>query len=99
LKPKADRRKDYEDKAQIGYFSEYDTSDTIGWDIYLPAPDTFVTTVHVLFDDKPSKRSDDYCCELFEAANVLTGINAKSVSDCEHLIEAQHVDDEDSLQM
>jgi hypothetical protein len=30
LKPKADRRKDWEEKANIGYFTVYDTSDTIG---------------------------------------------------------------------
>jgi hypothetical protein len=33
LKPKADRRKDWEDKAKIGNFTGYDTSDTIGWEI------------------------------------------------------------------
>jgi hypothetical protein len=53
LKPKADRRKDWEDNAQIGHFTGYDTSDTIGWEIYLPASDTFVTTVHMLFDERP----------------------------------------------
>jgi hypothetical protein len=70
LKPKADRRKDWEDKAQIGYFTGYDTSNTIGWEVYLPASDTFVTTVHVIFDE----RSDDYLRELDEAASVVTGV-------------------------
>jgi hypothetical protein len=59
LKPNADRRKDWEDKVQIGYFTGYDTSDTIGWEIYLPVSDTFVMTVHVLLDERPPERSDD----------------------------------------
>jgi hypothetical protein len=72
LKPKADRRKDWEDKAQIGYFTGYDTSKTIGWEIYLPASDTF---------ERLPKRSDDYFRELDEVASVCTGIEAKLVSD------------------
>jgi hypothetical protein len=76
----------------------YDTSDTIGWEIYFSAPDTFVATVHyVLFDEKPHKRSDDYFCELDEAASVFTGIEAKSMLDFEHLIGSHHINDEDSL--
>jgi hypothetical protein len=97
LKPKADRRKGWEDKAQIGYFTGYDTSDTIGWEIYLPVSDTFETTVHVLFDERPPQRSHDYFRELDEAASVFTGVEAKSVSDFEHLIRSHHIDDEDLL--
>jgi hypothetical protein len=37
LEPRAAIRKDWEDKAQISYFNGYDTSDTIGGKIYLPA--------------------------------------------------------------
>jgi hypothetical protein len=54
-----------------------------------------VTTVHVLFDEIPPERSDDYFCDLDEAASVFTGGGAKSVSDFEHLIGSHHVDDED----
>jgi hypothetical protein len=76
LKLKGGRRKDWEDKAQISYFTGYETSDTTGWEIYLPASDTFVSTVHLLFDDRPLKRSDDYFHELDKAAIVFTGVEA-----------------------
>jgi hypothetical protein len=37
--------------------------------------------MRVLFDERPPERSDDYFCELDEAASVFTGVEAKSVSD------------------
>jgi hypothetical protein len=97
VKPKADRITDWKNKAQIGYFTGYDTSDRIGWEIYLPVSDTFVKTLHVLFDEKSFERSVDYCRELDDAASVFTKVEAKSVSDYEHLIGSHHVDDEDLL--
>jgi hypothetical protein len=53
--------------------------------------------VHVLFDEKPQERSDDYFRELDEAASVFTEVEVKSVTDYEDLIGSHHVDDKDSL--
>jgi hypothetical protein len=96
LSPKADRRKDWQDKAQVGYFVGYSDT-TVGWEIYLPASDTFVTTVHVLFDEEVPDRAEEYYKELDEAAAVFTGPESESVSDYEYLIGTCHVDPEDSL--
>ena len=96
LKPKADRRKDWDDKAQVGYFVGY-SEDTVGWQVYLPDSDTFVTSVHVLFDENIPERSDDYFKELDDAAKVFVGTEAKSVADFAYLKGQYHVDDEDGL--
>ena len=96
LKPKAERRKDWEDKAQVGYFVGYSENQQ-GWEIFLPASDKFVTTVHVLFDEKPPARSDDYFRELDEAALVFKGAVSKSVHDYTYLKKMYHIDNEDEL--
>ena len=59
VRPKANRRKDWEDKAQVGYFTGVSEEGTVGWEIYLPASDTFETTVHVLFDENAPLRSNE----------------------------------------
>jgi hypothetical protein len=59
LKPKADRRKDWEEKAQTGHFIGY-SPDKAGWIIWLPEYQKTVTSVHVLFDEQPPSRPDDY---------------------------------------
>jgi hypothetical protein len=89
-------RKDWDDKAQVGYFVGY-SEDTLGWEIYLPDSDSFVTTVHVLFDEKIPARSEDYFKELDEAASVFIGADSKSVAEFVNLKGQCHVDDEDHL--
>ena len=64
LIPKADRRKDWEDKSMAGYFIGYSTS-KVGYNILLG--DTVVTSVHVLFDESIPERSADYFKELEES--------------------------------
>jgi hypothetical protein len=85
LRNKADRRKDWKDKSQVGYFVGYG-EETIGWEIYLPASDTFVTTVHVLFDEKIPERAEEYFRELDEAAALFTLPDAMSEEDFKYLI-------------
>jgi hypothetical protein len=43
------------------------------------------------------ERSDDHFSKLDEAVSVFTGIDTKSVSNCEHLIGSHHVDNKYSL--
>jgi hypothetical protein len=57
LKPKADRRKDWEEKGQIGYFIRY-SSEKQGRKVWLPAYDKSATSVHVLFDEQPPERPE-----------------------------------------
>jgi hypothetical protein len=96
LTPKADRRKDWEDKAQVGYFVGYSET-TVGWEIYLPASDTFVTTVHALFDESPPDRGEDYFKDLDEASAVFTGPESESVADYQYLVGTHHIDPDDQL--
>jgi len=96
LTPKADRRKDWEDKAQVGYFVGYDET-TVGWQIYLPSSDMFVTTVHALFDEEPPERPEDYYKDLDAAAAVFTGPESESVEEYQYLVDTHHIDPEDSL--
>ena len=96
LKPGADRRKDWDDKAQVGYFMGY-SQDTVGWEIYLPASNTMITSVNVLFDEKPPDRTEEYYKELELAAKVFVDPESESVADYQHLVNSYHIDDEDTL--
>ena len=53
LVPKIDRKKDWEDKARVGYFKTKS-----GYRVLLG--DTDVISVHVLFDESIPARSADY---------------------------------------
>ena len=90
LKPKADRRKDWDDKAQIGYFVGYG-QEQVGWEIYLPASDTFVTAVNVLFDERIPERAEDYFRELDEAASLFTLPEAMNERDFQYLVGTYHI--------
>jgi hypothetical protein len=63
LVPKANRRKDWEDKAMIGIFLGL-SKDKTGYRILIG--DTVVTSIHVLFDEKIPLRSEEYYKELDE---------------------------------
>ena len=89
LVPKADRRKDWEDKALVGHFVGYST-DKKGYKIMLH--DTVVTSVHVLFDESIPERSVEYFQEL-DAAKVKMDPNERKVSDFDWLVGTHHMED------
>ena len=89
LVPKADRRKDWEDKAMIGHFIGYSKTKK-GYQIMLH--DTVVTSVHVLFDESIPERSVEYFQEL-DAATVKLDPNERSVSDYDWLVGQYHMED------
>ena len=89
LRPKADRRKDWEDKALVGYFVGYSKTKA-GYKILLQ--DTEVTSVHVLFDESIPERHDDYFEEL-KQATVQVDPELKNVSDFDYLINQHHMDE------
>jgi len=91
LKPKAARNKDWDDKALTGYFVGYSES-TVGWQIFLPATNEIVTTVHVLFDERAPERGADYFAELDEAAAVFTAPESKSLDEFTYLVGTHRID-------
>ena len=89
LVPKADRCKDWEDKAMVGYFIGHSKS-KVGYHVLLG--DTVVTSVHVLFDESIPERSVDYFRELDEAT-VKSDHEERRVSDFDWLVGQHHIDE------
>ena len=89
LIPKADRRKDWEDKAMIGHFIGYSKT-KIGYLVIIG--DTVLTSVHVLFDESIPERSADYFKELDEAMVKMDPVE-RSVADFNWLIGTYHMED------
>ena len=50
LKPKADRRKDFDEKAYTGFLVGYEEQNT-GYLVFVPALDKIVLSVHVVFNE------------------------------------------------
>jgi hypothetical protein len=92
LKPRADRRKDWDDKALIGYFMGYST-EKAGYQVFLPADSKVVTSVHVLFDEAIPERGDDYFKEFDEATSVNVDPEAQKLEDFQHLVGKPHMDE------
>jgi len=88
LTPRSDRRKDWEDKAMIGFFLGYPTEKN-GYRVMLG--DTVVTSVHVLFDEDIPERSADYFKELDEA-KVAVDPEERHVADFDYLVGRCHED-------
>ena len=89
LIPKADRRKEWEDKAMVGYFIGYSKTKA-GYRILLC--DTVVTSVHVLFDECIPERSADYFRKLDEAT-VKAHPEERQVGDFDWLVGQYHMDE------
>ena len=63
LKPKADRRKDFDEKAYAGFLVGYAQQNT-GYLIFVPALDKIVVSVHVVFNEIIPDSSAEYFSEL-----------------------------------
>ena len=87
--PRVDRRKDWEDKAMVGYFIGYPKTKE-GYRILLC--DTTVTSVHVLFDESIPERSADYHRELDEAT-VKVDPQERHVSDFDWIVGQHYMED------
>ena len=64
LKPKADRRKDFDEKAYTGFLVGYAQQNT-GYLVFVPALDKIVVSVHVVFNEIIPDPSAEYFSELF----------------------------------
>ena len=95
LSPKADRRKDWEDKALVGYLMGY-SDEKVGYHVYLPESNKVVTTVHILTDESTPSRSEKYFAEI-DALRVREAARPKLASDYVSLEGTYHIDDEDGL--
>jgi hypothetical protein len=91
LKPKADRRKDWEEKGMIGNFLGYST-DKQGWLCYLPKYDKFVTSIHMLFDENIPACDADYFTE-FDRSIIKVNPDEHAVSDYAYLVGTHHMDE------
>ena len=89
LRPKADRRKDWEDRAMVGYFIGY-SKHKVGYRILLR--DKVITSVHVLFHEAISEQSADYFQEQDEAT-VNTDPKERRVDEFNWLIGRYHMDE------
>ena len=89
LVPRADRRKDWEDKEMVGYFIGYSNTKA-GYRILLG--DTTVTSVHVLYDESIPERSPDYYRELDEAT-VKVDPQERHVSDFDWIVGQHYMED------
>jgi hypothetical protein len=89
LKPKADRRKDWEEKAQTGHFIAYSAADKQGWTVWLPEYDKTVTSVHVLFDEQPPARPQENY-EEFDNSIVREVGETRRLEDYLYLVNTHH---------
>jgi hypothetical protein len=87
LVPKADRRKDWQDKSMIGIFIGLSTS-KVGYRILIG--DTVVTSIHVLFDEKIPSREKDYYKEFDEKVVNFDPVE-RSVAEFTYLVGEHHM--------
>ena len=81
---RADRRKDWQEKVNTGYFVEY-SEDTKGWGVNIPSTDPVVFSAYVLFDEKVSNRQTDNFREIDEMA-VKFAPDEKRLEEYEYLV-------------
>lgn len=95
LKPVAERRKDFDDKAYSGFLVGYAQENT-GYLIYVPAVDKILVSVHVIFNEIIPDPTAEYFSEL-EKLKIEVASDAKDPADYSFLVGTQHLDDEDGL--
>ena len=94
LKPAAERRKDFDDKAYSGFLVGYAQQNT-GYMIFVPVLDKIIVSVHVVFNEVIPDPTADYFSEL-EQLKIEVASDSKDPSDF-HLVGTHHIDDEDGL--
>jgi hypothetical protein len=97
LKPKAVRRKDFDDdKACSGFHAGY-ADDDRAYEIYAPQLDKIVTSVHVIFNEVIPNPTDEYYRE-FQRLKIVTAEGpARDPATYQYLVGFDHLDDEDGL--
>jgi hypothetical protein len=96
MKPKAARRKDFDDKAYSGYHAGY-ADDDPGYEIFIPEMDKIVTSVHVIFNEVIPNRTDENYRELQWLKIVTAEGPPRDPATYQYLVGLDHLDDEDGL--
>ncbi len=89
LTPKADRRKDWEEKNKVGHLIGYSTDKKR---YIILVGDTIVKSVHVLFDESSPERSVEYYKD-FDSKVVSVNPEEMYVSDFTYLIGKYYIDE------
>jgi hypothetical protein len=95
LKPIADRRKDFDDKAYSGFLVGYAQENT-GYLIFIPSLDKIIVSVHVVFNEVIPDPTAEYFSEL-EKLKIEVASNPQDPSHYDFLVGTKHIDDEDGL--
>jgi hypothetical protein len=95
LKPVAERKKDFDDKAYSGFLVGYAQQNT-GYMVFVPALDKIIVSVHVVFNEVIPDPTAEYFSEL-EQLKIEVASESKDPADYQFLVGTQHIDDEDGL--
>ena len=95
LKPIAERRKDFDDKAYSGFLVGYAQQNT-GYMIFVPELDKIIVSVHVVFNEVIPDPTADYFSEL-EKLKIEVAPDSQRLEDYDYLVGTHHIDDEDGL--
>ncbi len=95
LKPVAERRKDFDDKAHSGFLVGYAQQNT-GYLVFVPTLDKIITSVHVIFNEIIPDPTAEYFSEL-EKLKIEVAAESQDPSTFQSLVGTHHIDDEDGL--
>ena len=87
LKPKADRRKDFDEKVYTGFLVGYAQQNT-GYLVFVPALDKIVVSVHVVFNEIIPDPSAEYFSEL-ERLKIEVASESRDPMDYQFLVGLQ----------
>jgi len=95
LKPIAERKKDFDDKAYSGFLVGYAQENT-GYMIFVPSLNKIIVSVHVVFNEVIPDPTSEYFSEL-EQLKIEVATTPQDPSHYDFLVGTTHIDDEDGL--
>mmetsp|Transcript_25719 Transcript_25719/g.48242 ORF Transcript_25719/g.48242 Transcript_25719/m.48242 type:complete len:863 (-) Transcript_25719:324-2912(-) len=95
LKPIAERKKDFDDKAYSGFLVGYAEQNT-GYRIFVPALDKTIVSVHVIFNEIIPDTAAEYFADL-DQLKIEAASEAKDVAQYQFLVGQKHLDSDDGL--
>jgi hypothetical protein len=95
LKPIAERKKDFDDKAYSGFLVGYAEENT-GYLVFVPELNKVIVSVHVVFNEIIPDSTSDYFAEL-DRLKIDVASEEKDPASYSHLVGTHHLDDEDGL--
>ena len=95
LKPIAERKKDFDDKAYSGFLVGYGEQNT-GYLVFVPELNKAVVSVHVVFNEIIPDPTSEYFAEL-DRLQIEVAADAKDPQEYSFLVGSHHLDDEDGM--